>query len=60
MSHPGDDEACRVYWGHSGCTLLRGHKERDGTEHYDADNDGQPYPGLMFGEDATADEREDM
>lgn len=51
-----EDRDCRVYWGHSGCCLERGHVERDGTGHV-AESGSRPDPGLMFGEDATPNER---
>lgn len=46
---------CRVYWGHAGCALRRGHDGLHTDEH-----GHHPDPGFMFGEDTTADERSEM
>lgn len=58
MSH---SEHCRVYWGHSGCDLPRGHDSgRASRVHRQLEPSEQtvtPLNAFLFGEDLTDDER---
>lgn len=54
-------DTCRVYWGHSGCDLPRGH---DAERHVRIHRQFEPSPQsatvadvYLFGEDLTAEER---
>ena len=49
------DRDCRVYWGHSGCNLPRGHE----GEHV-SESGSRPYMGFMYGEDTTEEERVEL
>lgn len=52
---------CRVYWGHSGCDLPRGHDSnvaiRSHRQLEPIEHTATPYNAYLFGEDLTGDER---
>lgn len=54
-------ETCRVYWGHSGCDLPRGHDpEQPVRTHRQSEPSAQTVTvteAYLFGEDLTAEEQ---
>lgn len=48
---------CRVYWGHSGCDLPRGHDERPHRQ-LDPPSTATPETAYLYGEDLTDEERQ--
>lgn len=54
MTGHSERRDCRVYWGHSGCDLERGHE----GDHADASgNRVTVHDAYLFGEDLTDEER---
>lgn len=55
-----EQDDCRVYWGHSGCSLLHGHDADQPIRVHRHHIDGHPETvetAFMFGEDLTEAER---
>jgi hypothetical protein len=50
-------EPCRVYWGHNGCDLDRHHA---GRHRDDNGREITPEEAVLFGEDLTTEEREQV
>lgn len=53
-------DECRVYWGHSGCDLPRGHDDNQGIRVHvqlDPKNSATPDSAFLFGADLTKEER---